>query len=276
MNIEKYLNEQENAENGGEARKLSRVEVSPLSYIVDDDEFYVAHEEMFKMGQAMRVDESREAYKERVEELWKKRKEQLRKEREGVKGEDKHVGEREVSPEVLEEAIRGGYNKEYYARKGHLSDDLFAVSQGADPDSEEAVRLYESVSGEIGEHFDAHGIDKGEQLNNLLALLSSGIDSSRDFYTAPFELTNEKRQAMAAAMGTSGGTAYKGGLAVVTGGYGESLREKGIKHVFINDVYKELIPFLAQRFPNVQVHALSEQKNVLEEEASRVLENTSR
>lgn len=267
MNIEKFSRTQEQGKEGIDEEKASHEEISPLSYIIDEDEFFAVHEEMFKSGQAMRVDENVETYKERVEEMWKKRKEQLRKEREGIEGEEKQGYENEVAPEALEEAIRGVYNKEYYARKGHLSDDLFAVSQGANPDSEEAVRLYESVSGEIGEHFDAHGIDKGGQINSLLALLSSGIDSSRDFYTAPFELTNEKRQAMAAAMGTSGGTAYKGGLAVVTGGYGESLREKGIKHVFVNDVYKEMIPFLAKRFPEIQVHALSEQKSVLEEEA---------
>jgi hypothetical protein len=267
MNIENFSKNQEQGKEVSDTKKMSQEGISPLSYIIDEDEFFAVHEEMFKSGQAMRVDESAEGYKERVEELWKKRKEQLRKEREGVQGDKKHEIEDEVSPETLDKAIREVYNKEYFARKGHLSDDLFAVSHGADPDSEEAVRLFECVSGEVGEHFDAHGIDKLGQINSLLGLLSSGIDSSRDFYTAPFELTNEKRQTMAAAMGTSGGTAYKGGLAVVTGGYGESLREKGIKHVFINDVYKAMIPFLAKRFPLVQVHALSEQKSVLEEEA---------
>lgn len=249
--------------NEKETTVVENQEVSP------EDEFLSAHEEMFKMGQVMLVNENPQEYKERVQELWEKRRTELLAERK-MKETDESVEEGPLSHEnetQIEQEIQDVYRDIYYKRRGSLSDDLFAVSKGADPDSEEDVRMYEQVDGEIGMKFDAHGIDKGNQLENLVTLLQDGIDPSRDFYTAPFEIPDDVRALMASAVGTSGGTAYKSGLAVVTGGYGEKIQESGIKHVFINDVFKETIPLLAKRFPQVQVHALSEQKAVLEAEA---------
>jgi hypothetical protein len=182
--------------------------------------------------------------------------------------------EAELSEEVLEQELKRLKEAVYWKRRQTLGDDLFIVGKGGDPDDESGKRLYESVDGTVGMKFDAHGIDKGNQFENLITLLKNGIDPERTFYTAPFEVRNEDRAALAAAMGTAGGTAYKGGIGVVTAGYGEKLQDAGIKHVFINDVYKDMIPTLQKRFPHVQVHALSEQKAVLEGEAEQFLAKT--
>lgn len=178
---------------------------------------------------------------------------------------------KELSEEALEQELKRLKKEVYWKRRQTLGDDMWLVGKGGDPDAESAQRLYESVDGSIGMKFDAHGIDKGDQFENLLNLLKGGIDPERSFYTAPFEVRDEDRAALGAGLGTSGGTAYKGGVAVVTAGYGETLKEAGIKHVFINDVYKDMIPTLQKRFPHVQVHALSEQKAVLEGEAKEFL-----
>ena len=168
---------------------------------------------------------------------------------------------------MLERLLHDLHTQVYFTKRNTLNDDMFAVAHGIDPYSEEPRRLYENISGDVGMHFDAHGINKGDQLGNLVALLRDGIDPTRAFYTAPFEVPDDMRAALAAAMGTSGGTAYKGGIAVVTAGYDEKISTHGIKHVFVNDVYQELVPVLQQRFPNIQVHKLSDQKMVLEREA---------
>ncbi len=141
--------------------------------------------------------------------------------------------------------------------------DAFIVSNGMLPDGTK----FEKIDGAIGRDFDAHGIAKTDQLDKLLALLNNGIDRSKPFFTAPFEIPDEERAAMGSAMGTSGGTAYKEGLAIVTSGYRESLTEGGIKHVFVNDVFRGLKDVLTKRFPQYQFHLLSEQKKVLEDEA---------
>ena len=180
----------------------------------------------------------------------------------------------EPSEEALEQELKRLKEEVYWKRRRSLGDDLFIVGKGGNPDAESVERLYEPVDGAVGMKFDAHGIDKGNQFENLIALLKGGIDSERSFYTAPFEIRDEDRAALAAAMGTAGGTAYKGGIGVVTAGYGERLQDAGIKHVFINDVYKDIIPTLQKRFPHVQVHALSEQKAVLEGEAKEFLAKT--
>ena len=145
------------------------------------------------------------------------------------------------------------HKKIYFKKRITLSDDAFAIAHGINPETGENFEL---VSGEIGVNFDAHGIAKTDQLKKLLALLKNGIDKSKPFYTAPFEIPDDARAAMGAAMGTSGGTAYKEGIAVITSGYKEKLSEDGIKHVFINDIYGELIPVLIKNFPKYNIHLL--------------------
>ncbi len=167
----------------------------------------------------------------------------------------------------LKVQIRELANQVYFARKGTLDDDLLLVSAGLSPDTQEP--FFELVDGAIGQHYDAHGIAKTDQLTKLLALLDHGIDPSRPFHTAPFEVPQALRAALGAAFGTSGGTAHKDGIAVVTGGYKERLDKRGITHVFINDVYSSIKAPLQELYPQYDIHLLSEQKDVLEGEAKK-------
>jgi hypothetical protein len=155
------------------------------------------------------------------------------------------------------ESIRKISSDVYFKNRNHLSDEMFMVSKGAIEHEDGTSSVFKKVPGDIGELFDAHGIDKGDQLSSLLALLDSGIDSSRTFFTAPFELPDEKKAAMGAAIGTGGGTAYKGGLAVLLSGAKESLSKDGIKHVFINDVYGKIVEPLQKAYPKYSFHLLS-------------------
>ncbi len=166
--------------------------------------------------------------------------------------------------------ITNAYKKVYFEKRNTLRDDLFLVAHGVDP---ETNIPFELVPGEIGSKFDAHGIAKSDQLEKLLQLLTKGIDDSKPFYTAPFEIPNDVKALMGPALGTGGGTAYKDGLAVVTSGYNEELIKSGIKYVFINDVYKKLVEPLSKKFPQYNFHLLSEQKQVMEDE---YLKNSSK
>jgi len=154
----------------------------------------------------------------------------------------------------------------YFKRRLTLPDDLMLIGKGANPDTLQP--LYRVVSGEVGQNFDAHGIEKMYQFEKLLDLLENGISKDKPFSTAPFEVRDEDRAALGPAFGTSGGTCFKGGIAVVTAGYRESLIERGIKHVFVNDLYAGLVGPLQKMFPQYQIHLLSEQKEVLEKEVA--------
>lgn len=174
----------------------------------------------------------------------------------------------ELSPTQKQELlgeIRAVNKKIYFSHRQTLSDDLFAVSKGIDPETGQAFKM---VDGDIGKYFDAHGLSKSDQLNALLSLLDNGVDPNRTFYTAPFELSKEDRVALGAALGTAGGTAYKDGIAVVTSGYKQEMAKDGIKHVFVNDVYKDLKLPLTKLYPQYKIHLLSEQTAVMEAEAT--------
>lgn len=164
--------------------------------------------------------------------------------------------------EKIVQKIKDVNKNVYFNRRMSLSDDLFAVAHGINP---VGGKFFDRVDGEVGQYFDAHGISKMEQLKNLIALLESGIDSSKNFYTAPFELPDEARAA-SSGYGTAGG-AYKDGIATLTSGYKESLIKDGIKHVFINDVYSEMKEPLSKLFPQYKFHLLSEQKKIMERES---------
>ena len=173
----------------------------------------------------------------------------------------------QLSPDEIREQITLRGSLEYWKRRSSLSDDLFTVGKAhAKEDAEGNIISWEPVSGEIGQHFDAHGIAKLDQLSTLMTLLDTGIDSSRAFYTAPFELPTEDKAGMGAGIGTGDGTAYKTGIAVLTSGYNEKLVTDGIKHVFVNDVYEEMLTPLRALYPQYNFHLLSEQKSVLESE----------
>ena len=172
---------------------------------------------------------------------------------------------KEILNALRNQEIKNKLNDIYFKNRNGLYDEMFSVSHGLLPDG----TIFEKIDGEIGQHFDAHGISKVSiftQYKNLINILDNGIDKNKTFYTAPFEIPNDKRQAMASAMGTSGGTAYKDGLAILISGYNQSIQENGIKYVFINDIYNDIVDNLQKIYPNYRIHKLSEQKAILEQD----------
>ncbi len=118
-------------------------------------------------------------------------------------------------------------------------------------------------------YVDSHGLAKGNELENLLNLLINGIDKSRRFDSAPLgQGSTTDAQGGGAALGTAGGTSYRGGLFIVAAqqseAFGEGynlLSETGIKTVLINtgdpdvpeclEVATKLKEQLSERFPDV-------------------------
>lgn len=168
--------------------------------------------------------------------------------------------------EVLTSEIEKIVKDIYYKERHNLAHELFVVGQGAYPYSNN--RAFDLVSGEVGSKFDAHGIIKTNQLQNLLNILKNGVDQSKPFHTAPFEISKEHKSGMAAALGTTGGVAYKDGMAVLTSGYNKMILEDGVEHVFINDIYTDLVKPMQKLFPQYKFHLLSEQKTIMENEAN--------
>ncbi|MFA5020797.1 MAG: hypothetical protein WC517_01915 [Patescibacteria group bacterium] len=166
----------------------------------------------------------------------------------------------------LVEDIKQKYNDIGLKKRMTLRDEMFMVGQGINPENDE---IFQTVDGTIGINYDAHGVAKSQQLNQLLNLLDNGISKGHDFYTAPFEVPADIKAGLASALGTGGGTAYKDGLAVLTSGYKEKIQDNGIKHVFINDVFSDLKGPLQKTYPQYQFHLLSEQKTILEGEAAK-------
>jgi len=179
---------------------------------------------------------------------------------------DRAVG-RTLSPEEQEAELRRCYavkDKVQLKYGDKLPEALLMVSLGINPETEEPT--FRTVSGDVGCNFDAHGIEKNDQLEKLLSLLESGINKEKPFLTAPFSLPPMERGAAMADHKVGSGVCYQSGLAVVTGGYREGLVERGIKYVFINDVYAELLAPLRKLFPQYKIHLLSFQKEILDAE----------
>lgn len=118
-------------------------------------------------------------------------------------------------------------------------------------------------------YVDSHGLAKGNEVENLLNLLINGIDKNRRFDSAPLgQGSAEDAQGGGAALGTAGGTSYRGGLFIVAAQQSESfgegynlLTETGIKTVLINtgdpdtpqclEVATKLKDQLSEMFPNI-------------------------
>lgn len=131
-----------------------------------------------------------------------------------------------------------------------------AKTRDLDPDDQANFDLMNpdnAIDWQIGEQFDAHGIAKDSvprQFDQLIFLLDNGIDSSRNFHTAPLEKSPDKA-GMGAGIGTAGGTAYKDGCFILLGDPGKQISESGIKNVLVNDTYYDAIDRLSQAYPDI-------------------------
>lgn len=152
----------------------------------------------------------------------------------------------------------------YFKNRNTLSSDMFLVSIWFNPLNNETFEL---ISWEIWEKFDAHWISKSLQIKQLLNILDNWIDESKDFFSAPFELPNEKKALLWPWLWTSWWTAYKDWLAVLTWEYNKPIKD-WIKNIFINDMYVWLEKLLKTIYPKYDFYLLSEQKRVLEQQAN--------
>lgn len=118
-------------------------------------------------------------------------------------------------------------------------------------------------------YVDSHGLAKGNEIENLLNLLINGIDKTRRFDSAPLgQGSAEDAQGGGAALGTAGGTSYRGGLFIIaaqqSASFGEGynlLTETGIKTVLINtgdpdtpeclEIATKLKDKLSEMFPTI-------------------------
>lgn len=119
-------------------------------------------------------------------------------------------------------------------------------------------------------YVDSHGLAKGNEIENLLNLLTNGIDPNRRFDSAPLgRATGEGEAAgQGAALGTAGGTSYRGGMFIVAAQQSESfgegynlLTKTGIKTVLINtgdpdtprgrEIAQKLKEELSKMFPEI-------------------------
>ncbi len=130
---------------------------------------------------------------------------------------------------------------------------------------------------ELGaDKIQAHGMAKGsigEQFNDLLNILTNGLDAKRGggmLYTAPLVISKELISA-GAALGTSGGTAYKDGAFIILAKKGvNTIRNiDDIGGVLINqavaDTLPELISKLKELFPNLSINSYSNSPTVISE-----------
>lgn len=143
--------------------------------------------------------------------------------------------------------------------RNDLGDDMFIAGKSAQGQTD----------GNIGKHFDAHGITKGtvaENIEILNSILTRGLDPNRVFHTAPWSIPNEDRADVGAALGTSSGEAYSDKEFVLVGDYDKKIKTKNdIKIVAVNvSVYPHIDTF-RRAFPNVEFVKMSDMPNRITE-----------
>lgn len=141
-------------------------------------------------------------------------------------------------------------------KKGFDGGELKALYKKAFPNikvptdvNTDAMIYLNELSESVGSKFDAHGIAKisvTDHLKQLNRLLTEGIDSSRDFYTAPLVAP----KGVGSGFGTAG-SAYRDGSFILVGEKGKLIADSGIKHVIVNDAYYSIIDDLQRKFPDV-------------------------
>ena len=143
---------------------------------------------------------------------------------------------------------------------GNMTDARYGSSSAARSALDEDLHLCGQLLRPVdGSGIDSHGITKVgifANMDQLVDLLTKGVDPARAFSTAPLGLKPGQDGAlMGAAMGTSSGTAYTHGPFIIISDPGKSLvgnkDGNGIKAVLVNPAVKDLIPTLEKHFPQV-------------------------
>lgn len=124
----------------------------------------------------------------------------------------------------------------------------------------------EEIPVDVGRRFDAHGVAKsgeGDQLRALDSLLTNGPDPDRTLYTTALRLSREDEAAIAGAVGAVG--PYTEGGFIAIGKPDVSIADGGIAAVAVNEHFYGAISTLQERFPNVQFIRADEMPQKLSE-----------
>lgn len=115
----------------------------------------------------------------------------------------------------------------------------------------------EQLPSEIGKHFDAHGMAKGNELRFLNYLLSHGVNPDRPFHTMQLKSDGGGGSAMGAA------NPYDTGAFIVLGHPDKLIRDGGINTVLVNEHYYDAVPLLTQKFPAINFVKADQMKDAL-------------
>lgn len=119
---------------------------------------------------------------------------------------------------------------------------------------------------EIGKRFDSHGIAKeytSDQINALNTILTTGIDTDRDFSTVPLKDTPEMQALYAAGLGAP--RPYAQGACIVIGSPDANILSEGVKGVILNDHIYPALPLFQKAFPDITFMRADEMGVVLKQ-----------
>lgn len=178
---------------------------------------------------------------------------------------------RELSSEVL--------------RRANVTTDTGARNTIGSNDSKIEGGLILDNLPEISSSIDSHGIAKGNEMEHLLYFLINGVDTNRQFDTAPL---GKATQSSGSGLGTASGTSYRDGLFIIASKPGNMILDENgktnISTVLVNDMSydggnplgvvhaKAIQKELSNMFPNVDFVLYSEAKdyyNNLSKESDR-------
>lgn len=185
--------------------------------------------------------------------------------------EDGSTDLRELSSEVL--------------RRANVTTDTGARNTIGSNDSKIEGGLILDNLPEISSSIDSHGIAKGNEMEHLLYFLINGVDTNRQFDTAPL---GKATQSSGSGLGTASGTSYRDGLFIIASKPGNMILDENgktnISTVLVNDMSydggnplgvvhaKAIQKELSNMFPNVDFVLYSEAKdyyNNLSKESDR-------
>jgi len=115
-----------------------------------------------------------------------------------------------------------------------------------------------NISNKTASQYDAHGIAKGDNLENLVSLLDKGLKKGKSFHTTKYVEPIGSRT----GLGSFGG-AYKDGQFVLLSEKGQMLVQGGKlkpSAVIVNESAYKVIPKLQERYPHIKFIKANEQE----------------
>lgn len=183
--------------------------------------------------------------------------------------------------EQIDESLELSLSTISHAEKGELEKGLKSEKQeyfqkfGEHfPDETKLSQYIRRLDRVIGSRFDAHGIDRGSELQSLINLLTKGVDLKRSFHTMPLTYGVDSIAIGAAAPKSEGGiivvgpvnTASKRETSEKLMIVDHNAKKTNIQYVILDRVYYQLIPLLSKTFPQVKFIPANQMESVLQNE----------